>query len=393
MKHEHMIAFRCAQLWAMCKLAVAYIIALFYKRKNIWVIAERGVDARDNGYWLFKYMCQVHPEIEAYYVISSDSPDRKRLIECESRLLPYRSLAHYILLWRAAVLISTHVQGYFPFSGLGLWFRKICPFYNSKLHVNIKHGITKDHMSFLDYSNTQLDMIVAGVNQEYSYFISQYKYPKEVVQLTGFCRFDGLYNKQSKQQILLMPTWREWLYKTDDFMQSEYVKKYISLLNNTDLLKLLERKSIDLVFYPHHEVQKHISIFKQKCQGAHIIIADKEAYDVQQLLVDSSLLVTDYSSVYFDFAYMNKPVLFYQFDIEQFRREHYAEGWYDYNNGLGPVVIKESECVSFIENACDSGFSMPENYRIYANRMFPYRDNHNCERVFNAICIKQREKK
>lgn len=386
MKHEHMIAFRLAQVWAMFKLAVAFILSLFYKHKRIWLIAERGVDARDNGYCFFRYMRESHPEIDSYYIISSDSPDRNKLNLYAANVLPYRSLKHYIMLWRASVLVSTHVQGYFPFGGLGLWFRKICPIYNAKCHVDIKHGITKDHMSFLDYSNTQLDLIIAGTKPEFDYFLSQYEYPKKAVALTGFCRFDKLKDTADHSHILLMPTWREWLYKTKDFLKSEYTETYVSLLNNPNLQLLLERYNMDLIFYPHHEVQKHINYFKQHCQGRHIIIADKTEYDVQQLLKDSDLLITDYSSVYFDFAYMRKPIIYYLFDYEHYRNEHYALGWYDYFNGLGVTTKTEDECIMQIEEALKHNCQMSVVYRQRADQWFPYRDQNNCQRVFHAIC-------
>lgn len=393
MKHEHIISFRLQQVWALFKLAVAYFVALFYKHKRIWIVAERGVDARDNGYWFFRYLKESHPEIECYYIISTDSPDKVKLAPYSANVLTYRSFAHYVMLWRASILVSTHVQGYFPFVGLGMWLRKICPSYNAKCHVNVKHGITKDHMAFLDYSNTCLDMIVAGLTPEYEYFQSAYQYPSEVVRLTGFCRFDQLVNTSKGHQILLMPTWREWLYKAKEFYESEYVRTYVSLLNSPRLQKVLEQYNMNLVFYPHHEVQKHIEYFKQNCKGKHIIIADKGHYDVQQLLKESDLLVTDYSSVYFDFAYMRKPIIYYLFDYDQYRREHYAEGWYDYNNGLGVTSLSEDECIAQIETALKAGCVMPDEYKQRADEWFPYRDQNNCQRVYEAICQAETNKR
>lgn len=393
MKHEHIIFFRLQQVWALCQLAFAYVVALFYKRKRIWVIAERGVDARDNGYWFFRYLKESHPEIESYYIISKDSPDREKMNVWQSVILEYRSFRHYVMLWRASVLASTHVQGYFPFVGLGLWIRKVISAYRQKCHVNLKHGITKDHVAFQDYSNTHLDVLIAGVKPEYDYFLSDYLYPKENVKLTGFCRFDQLVNSAHHRQILLMPTWREWLYKSKDFYGSEYVRTYVSLLNNSRLQQVLEQYKMDLVFYPHHEVQKHIDYFKQNCKGKHIVIADKGHYDVQQLLKESDLLVTDYSSVYFDFAYMRKPVIFYLFDYEQYRREHYGLGWFDYFNGLGVTTDTEEECISQIEATLREGCVMPEEYKQRAEEWFPYRDQNNCKRVYEAICDAEASKK
>lgn len=392
MKHEHMISFRLAQVWALFKLAIAFVFSLFYRHKRIWLISERGVDARDNGYWFFRYLKETHPEIEAYYIISADSPDREKLKEWGTDLLDYRSLRHYVMLWRASVLVSTHVQGYFPFVGLGLWVKKVFPAYRKKCHIDLKHGIVKDHMAFLDYSNTQLDLIIAGAKPEYECFIVDHKYPIDHVVLTGLCRYDQLVNTAQHCQLLLMPTWREWLYKEHDFIQSEYVQTYVSLLSNPRLHQLLDQYNMDLVFYPHHEVQKHIEYFKQHCQGKHIIIADKKHYDVQQLLKESDILITDYSSVYFDVAYMEKPVVYYLFDYEQYRSEHYAEGWYDYREGLGIVTYTEEECIAQIEALLQHQCKMPAIYEQRARKLFPYRDRDNCKRVYEAIVKLEKRK-
>lgn len=68
-----------------------------------------------------------------------------------------------------------------------------------------------------------------------------------------------------------MPTWRSYLvnpsYKKEDksvekgFTETEYYKKYKSLLNNTRLHELLKNYNVKLVFYPHYEMQKYIKLF------------------------------------------------------------------------------------------------------------------------------------
>lgn len=385
MRHENMFLFRLAQIKAMCLLALAYIISLFYKKKLIYLIAERGVDARDNGYAFFVYLKEQHPEIDAYYAISNNSADKSRLEKYKDYLLPYRSLQHYIMIWRADVLISTHLHGYFPFGGLGVFVQKICPAYRRKCHVFLQHGITKDYMPYLDYLNAPYDLFITAVQPEYDYMISAYHYPVNKVALTGFCRFDNLHQKTVKRQILLMPTWREWLYRKTDFIRSEYLKTYTGLLQNTTLHQILDQYNIDLIFYPHHEIQKFISYFNELSLNQHIIIANKKDYDVQDLLKQSALLVTDYSSVFFDFAYMRKPVVFYQFDRQQFRQQHYQQGWFDYDNGLGQIAGSEKDCLSLIIRAIETDFKLESPYIDRINQLFQLYDTNNCQRVFDAI--------
>ena len=68
------------------------------------------------------------------------------------------------------------------------------------------------------------------------------------------------------------------------------------------------------------------------------------------MIKKSALLITDFSSVFFDFGYMKKPIIYYQFDNELFRSNHYKEGYFSYErDGFGPVATKENDLISYIK--------------------------------------------
>ena len=69
---------------------------LIYRNRKIHLFSERGVDARDNGYHLYRYYRQNHPEIESYFVISKDSADREKILAL-GNVVNHRSLKHYLL--------------------------------------------------------------------------------------------------------------------------------------------------------------------------------------------------------------------------------------------------------------------------------------------------------
>ncbi len=385
MKRENMIKFRIQQLGTLCKLGCAFFISIFFRKKSLWLISERGTDAKDNGYWLFKYIKDNHPEIDVRYILSKDSPDRNKLTQYESDIVEFRSFHHCLLLWQASHLISTHIQGYFPFVGLGLYVKRHFGPYRNKKHIFLQHGITINRSPFLEYSNTTIDLITVGVRPEYNYFISNYKYPTDVVQLTGFCRFDQLTSFQTKRQILVMPTWRDWIYVDSEFPNSDFAKQNISFLTDPRLPALLNSNNINLIFYLHPAFQKHIDVFKRCNLDHRIIIASEKDYDIQPLLKESLLLITDYSSVFFDFVYMKKPVIFFQFDIEKFRQAHYANGWFDYNLSFGPVVSSKDNLINAIEQCVNQNFTMEDKYQSRVDEYFPLRDTLNTHRVFDCI--------
>ena len=102
----------------------------------------------------------------------------------------------------------------------------------------------------------------------------------------------------------------------DCFVKSDYYLNFSAILSNQRVIELLELYDYELVFYPHYEMQKYIHLF-QSCHER-VKIAKFSCYDVQTLLKDSALLITDYSSVAFEFAYMKKPLIYFQFDKDKF---------------------------------------------------------------------------
>ena len=179
-----------------------------------------------------------------------------------------------------------------------------------------------------------------------------------------------------------MPTWRIDVCAVgnrDKFTQSEYYRKLQSFINNQNLIDYLDKNDLELVFYPHFEIQRFLKDFHSV--SPRVIIASFNDYDVQELLMNSKMLITDFSSVFFDFAYMGKPIVYYQFDDI-----HYAHGYFDYGgDGFGPVLKTEDEVINYLAEKVNDGFLVDDMYKARAETFFEIRDDNNCERNFNAI--------
>ena len=170
-------------------------------------------------------------------------------------------------------------------------------------------------------NNVNLDLFVCSAKPEYEYVKSLYGYKDNVVQMLGLCRYDALYkNEQPTKKVLLMPTWRYNLQGADkkEFVKSEYYKVYSNFLASEKLKNVLEKYNYELLFYPHIEFQRFIDTFKG---GEQVKIVTFNDSTVQNLLIKSDVLITDFSSVFFDYGYMEKPMIFYQFDKESFRQQ------------------------------------------------------------------------
>ena len=360
-------------------LTVLYFIGLILKifeqeYRNIWLVSERGIDARDNGFVFYQYLRNSHPEINAYYVISKDVSDYKK-VKKYGNIIEYKSFKHLMYLVMAKYKISTHDQGYTPDMIIFHWIHKL-PFHFSGKSIFLQHGVTKDIIPWYFRNECKPDLFVCATKEEYDFINKNFGQHSPELQLLGFCRYDNLVQKKTpKKQILVMPTWRKEIKTKEEFLKSEYFHRYNSLLHNQKLLSFLKENNYTLVFYPHIEFQKYLNCFEQQ---EHIVLGTMNKYDVQKLLIESEILITDYSSVFFDFAYLNKPIYFYQFDYNNFFGHHYDRGYVQFDK-FGDVIQDENILVNEVIHS--NGIKN----NTYLEHLFFARDTKNCERTYQRI--------
>lgn len=370
---------------------VFYGVAFFKKKdsrySHLWLISERGNDARDNAYQLFSYIRKHHPEKNVRYVITDDSPDAEKVRNI-GETVRYGSPGHYLSMVLAEALISTHMRGYTTDDYLFIRFEKWGLLKGKK--ILLLHGITKDDIASRHYEYSRPDMYVCAMKPEEEFLKSCFHQPENVVRLVGLCRYDRLPlsqgQKQLRRTILLMPTWRHELYhySKKEFEQSDYYRNWQGLLSSKEFQGLLEQHDFKAIFYPHHQMQKFLDSFSSGSER--IVIASKYQYDVQELLIDSDVLTTDFSSVFFDYAYMQKPMVYFQFDKDDFRKNNYKQGWFCYEkDGFGKVTETVEDTVMELKAILKNHCEMESTYLERQTRLFQYHDHNNCRRNYQAI--------
>lgn len=376
-------------LFYLPEIILLTFISIIFKNKydQNWLICERGDEAKDNGYYFFKYIIENNLNERTYFLISKDSKDKDKLKNYDN-VVSYRSLKHKILYILSECSISTHHNSIIPWKYCDYKaFKQIySKLIRKKIYVFLQHGIIKDDVSdYLGKKNTDFDLFICGAKKEFEYVKDNFGYDTEVV-YTGLARFDNLHEFSQKKQIVLMPTWRHYLSGLDsnEFMKSDYYRAFQLLINNEKLIAELEENNIDLIFYPHYEIQKHLNAFNSSSKN--IVFASKDKYDVQILLKESALLITDYSSVFFDFAYMKKPIIYFQFDADKFKLNHYKKGYFEYEkDGFGDIEVDESCIVENIINNLKNDFKLKNIYKARIEQFFELRDKKNCSRIYKEI--------
>ena len=358
-------------------------VLLPFRRKHVWLVCERGTDARDNGYHMFRYLRTQHPEIDAWYIITRDSADYDKVAQYGNIVIA-GTLKHWILYISAEMILTAFEPHFCPSESYA--FYKYVKRKNHQTEVFLQHGVIANDFPIYHRERSLLDIFICGAKPEYDFISSTFGYKNGEVRYTGLARFDELHDVQTKRQILIMPTYRKWLrdYSEEDISKCEYVKRWNSFINNPRLAEAAEKYDVNIIFYPHQLMQKHVYMFRSS--NPRIIVADYRHYDVQPLLKESRMLVSDYSSVQFDFAYMGKPQIYYQFDEAEVFSKHYGRGYFDYREtGFGEVVETEDELLETVVDYLENDCKLKPLYRNRIEGFFPLHDKHNCERIFREI--------
>lgn len=165
-----------------------------------------------------------------------------------------------------------------------------------------------------------------------------------------------------------------------NFKNTNFFKFYNNLMNSPKLLDAMKKYNYTGIFCLHPVFSEQWRDFTNNS-----LFTIMKKYSHQTLLSEASLLITDYSSVFFDFAYMKKPIIYTQFDYEEYRKNHYKKGYFDYVlNGFGPVCYDLDICINYIIDELKDKCKLKNNYLKRIKKFFAFIDNNN-NRIYNAI--------
>ncbi|MBR0471300.1 MAG: glycosyltransferase [Methanosphaera sp.] len=356
----------------------------FMKNKRIWFINDRLDRADENGIHLFKYAYQQNDGIKKYYILDKHCDDYKKLKKrYGGSILAHNSFKHKLLYFFTEKRIASFLNEAFfnPFWIDGNYdIRKIyCNLVTSPWYF-LQHGIIyRDLTSHIKRYKYNLALVVTSTERErQSFFDLKYGFPEEVVQILGLPRYDNLIkDNEVKKQILFTPTWRLQLEKDESlFLNSDYYHMLNSFLSNDELFKLLDEYGYKFIFKPHPQLIKHLDSFEMNDA---VIVSTEESY--QELIRDSALMISDVSSVISDFAYLKKPIIYYQKNDD-----HHFEPFFDYvSEGFGDVFKTEEDVIDKVRFYLENGCVMEDKYKERVSNFFKYNDKNNCKRVYEWI--------
>lgn len=355
----------------------------FYKRKCIILVGGHcGEMYQDNSAAIHQYLLSKHANVEVYWMMSKHG----KITGISGNISKLGSIRNYILYLNAKACYFSHSLD----TDIAPLIDKLLPQSLKPIRVNISHGIEGLKKNIYYKNLEKVDYYICSSNTERK-IKRTWEIPSEKLIVTGVPRFDRLFqhmDKTSSKTILYLPTWREWLYQLDnqDFINSNFASHLIQILSNVNLNNILLEKSFKLKIMLHPFMNEKIKAIQQigiNKRLSNIELLNGSQYIADEVL-DSSLLITDYSSVCWDFLFLNKPVIFYQFDQQEYlqkrgsyidlNRELFGETVYD----IKSLIITISQYL-----AGDYKVVSSDHYQEKKRRYIPFVDDHNCERVIN----------
>lgn len=209
-------------------------------------------------------------------------------------------------------------------------------------------------------------------------FRSAFKFEKRMLEY-GYPRNDILYNKNTVQDIeqikaalniptdkkiiLYAPTWRD-----DEFFSRGNYKFTLKL--ELDKMQAELSDEYIVLLRTHYHIANRLDVSDYKG-----FVYDFSLYDdIAELYLVSDMLITDYSSVFFDYANLKRPILFYTYDLEKYRDK--LRGFYfDIEKEVpGPLLMDTDEVINSIKNIGEVTEQYNDKYNIFYNKYCNWED-------------------
>ena len=352
-----------------------------HRRRPVWIIGDNYL-AADNGLAFFRYM-QTRREVKTYFAVGDPKSEIAQKVRRYGPVVGKYTRRFQWLMLTSEASVSSVAD-----------LRLIRPFANDcfrdilarRKFVFLQHGVTtqdqsREHNRFV-YNPA---LFCTCAKAEYRELTQPKYFFTGQVKLTGFPRFDYLYHDE-KKVVTIMPTWRKY-YHGDYGAHTPFFRFYDALLHDPRLQEGLRTYGYTLRFKPHPTVllKGGADLFRH---GEDDPCFEQDDKSYAETYAESDLIVTDYSSAVFDFLYLDKPVLYAQFDADEFfsGKHVYEKGYIDYEvNGFGEVEKTVEGTVDRILEYLRSGCALKPIYRERIDDFFAYRDRSNGMRVYREI--------
>lgn len=367
------------------KVMLAWLVALPVRsEKRILVYEKNSSHYEESGSVVFERLVD-----EGYrnvrFVLDRNSPDAALVNERYRPQVVWRnSFAHYLWFFSAKTFIgsenTSHAIDLHP-AGHHLWKRIEARDLN---FVFLQHGVM--YMVSLDAEQRSFFRrkrdggkyrVVVSSELERAHFVELASYAPDMLYVCGLPKFDRAYQREGASKIVIMPTWRPWEYSQAraDFTRTGYYNMVMGIYRAVpDDLK------DDVVICPH-------PLFLRFAMQADLPIKDRMLREgrYDDLLRDTKLLITDYSSIAYDAFYRGANVIFYWKELDACMGGYGPSAHIMMGEELafGDICMREEELPHAIE--VNAHCAQREEHRARFGQIVEFHDGHNTDRLMALL--------
>jgi CDP-glycerol glycerophosphotransferase (TagB/SpsB family) len=363
--------------------------------KNIWIFGSwRGEKYSDNSKYLYEYIVENKKDIRPIW-LTKEEKVLTQLISQGREVHYFYSLRgiFYSLIGKVLIMSASWID--LPLTSfIAKRKLKVQLWHGTPMRkLNLKNGsfIQKLFRNvFIAYIGKEYDLVctAAEKNVEILSLVDRFNVSRDTIKVTGQPRNDVLFNIEKNKQFLkkrknekiflYLPTWRNY-----DF--NIFSKKY--MFDYQRINKFLEDNKSYLVVKVHHnEFLKYKKFMKNFSKsGSKILMSFAD--DIYPYLNNTDALLTDYSSIYFDYLLLEKPVLFLSFDFEDYVKDN-SGFYYNFNKiTAGPKLKNWDQVLEEMKKIINTEDSYRLTRKKIRDQFNRYKDNRSSERVFKSITM------
>lgn len=374
------------------------VVSILPAKQNLIIFESfLGKQYSDNPRAIYEYLKEHNPEYEMVW--SVDPRFEKGFLD---KGVPY--VRRFSIKW---LFLMAQARFWVTNSRMPLWIPK--PKHTTYLQtwhgtplkklvfdmkeVRMPGTTTEDYKQHFYQESRNWDYLISPNRYSTEIFRRAFKFEKEVIE-SGYPRNDIFYKRErdviakrfkethqlpkDKKIILYAPTWRDNQYYQ--------VGKYKMDLN-LDLAQLEKELGDEyiIILRMHYLVAENFNLDAFK--GFAYDFSKHE--DIQELYIISDLLITDYSSVFFDYANLKRPMIFFTYDLDEYEED--IRGFY-FNlaeKAPGPLVKTTEEVIKAIKEYKENTFFSDKMEEFY-QRFCYLEDGHAAERVVKEVILKNK---
>lgn len=369
------------------------LMTLLMPKKRIWIYSDDNTSEKGNAYSQFVHDFSLNDGVKRFYAVDGNFSEKSKWFDAsmQKNLLAFRSNKHKLcyLMAEKVIVSSPDNVSYLPF--FDDIYNQYMDLFSGEV-ICLGSGVFNAHMPW-DYSYERLDRCRRVVSSEFEIntLTEKYNYPEKMLIKSKMPRYDFFEASDAgeSRHILFAPSWRKYLIGQNGsgsripaknrFTDSDYFKDTMKFLCSPVLEELLSENDlyIDLKLHPMYDCYKDCFVFSNSRINV--------VYDIN--VHEYSAVITDYSTIAFDFVYLGRPVMYFVPDYDKFKAgmHSFRQLEMPLEDGFGELTTTPEKAVEALGRIIENdGKILPPFAEKYSD--FFFKNKKDCmDRIYNAV--------